>query len=567
MRKSLLKQITYLIGIIFVASCIAFFTIANYSVKKARDVLVDESLNETIICANNIESRLSTLHEHIYTLAIDIYYSGNTNAADKELDVLNVKQICDQMDRKLVVSTDMDLIFMYDIYTNQHILRASDRINPFDVENIKGELFEYCIDHANASSNLAWTIVTINGVDYFYEAIHMGKYRVGCLSTTSNVVSKSDAFLGEDSALFIKYNDELYPAYGDQQLLDYVDDNYAGKSNKYIVSYAAKPACSVHVLSIMPSHVSIKDIEVVVYLLVMESIVIVFLIMFLSRFTDHQIRKPLESLLSANERLSKGDLTYHLNEGEADSEEFNNIYKSYNSMVDQISDLKIESYEMRLKEDENRLRMLRAQVRPHTFLNGFTTISNMTYTQKPEAIREYINAFARFTRYMLHTSSDMTTIASEMQHIKTYVDLQKKKSVVNIVLNASVEDEVKEAEIPFLLVYSLVENSVKHALVPTQDLMIYIKCSRYESDDFKGILIVEEDNGKGFDEEYLQKFSESLMNDDYTKEHLGLTNVKYTLRLLYQRSDLLSISNSGDGGARIEIRIPMKEGNHETVNM
>jgi len=42
----------------------------------------------------------------------------------------------------------------------------------------------------------------------------------------------------------------------------------------------------------------------------------------------------------------------------------------------------------------------------------------------------------------------------------------------------------------------------------------------------------------------------------FTKEHLGLTNVRYTLHLAYCRNDLLRISNREEGGARVEIRIP-----------
>ena len=44
-----------------------------------------------------------------------------------------------------------------------------------------------------------------------------------------------------------------------------------------------------------------------------------------------------------------------------------------------------------------------------------------------------------------------------------------------------------------------------------------------------------------------------------TKEHLGLSNVRYTLHLVYRRGDLLRISNRETGGAHVEIWIPDEE--------
>ena len=61
------------------------------------------------------------------------------------------------------------------------------------------------------------------------------------------------------------------------------------------------------------------------------------------------------------------------------------------------------------------------------------------------------------------------------------------------------------------------------------------------------------------------------MNDDpnsiFAKEHLGMSNVRYTLNLIYNCSDLLHISNRECGGAHIEIWIPDEEEKHETFDL
>ena len=51
------------------------------------------------------------------------------------------------------------------------------------------------------------------------------------------------------------------------------------------------------------------------------------------------------------------------------------------------------------------------------------------------------------------------------------------------------------------------------------------------------------------------------------KEHLGLSNVRYTLSLTYHRDDLLGLSNRPQGGARVELWIPDEEDSHETSDL
>ena len=90
---------------------------------------------------------------------------------------------------------------------------------------------------------------------------------------------------------------------------------------------------------------------------------------------------------------------------------------------------------------------------------------------------------------------------------------------------------------------------------------------RYEEEGFKGIKLTEEDNGSGFSENALSKLEEANPDDLFTKEHLGLTNVRYSLNMIYRRDDLLRLSNKPEGGAVIELLIPDEEIKDETTGM
>ena len=121
-------------------------------------------------------------------------------------------------------------------------------------------------------------------------------------------------------------------------------------------------------------------------------------------------------------------------------------------------------------------------------------------------------------------------------------------------------EEVLLKRIPYLILFSLVENSFKHAMTLVNTMYVSIKGEIYCEEGFEGIRLIEEDNGGGFTAEALLKLSNADNDDLFTKEHLGLTNVRYSLNLIYNRDDLLRLSNKPEGGARIELLIPDTDG-------
>ena len=185
----------------------------------------------------------------------------------------------------------------------------------------------------------------------------------------------------------------------------------------------------------------------------------------------------------------------------------------------------------------------------------------MTYVSPPEEIRAYIASFARYVRYMLNMSSTWTTVAGELDHIRNFLKMQETRFPGSITCTLECPPEEENHPIPFLLLFTLVENSIKHAMTLYEPLGITLTCQRVEEENFTGIRLTEEDTGSGFTREALDKLFENNPDSLFVKEHLGLTNVRYTLKLIYRRNDLLRISNRECGGAHIEIYIPDQEEN------
>ena len=272
-----------------------------------------------------------------------------------------------------------------------------------------------------------------------------------------------------------------------------------------------------------------------------------------------KVARPTQMLIHANQELASGNTEFRLRKEEAGSLEYEALYDSFNTMADQIVDLRIQAYDLKLREEQNKLTMLRAQVKPHSFLNAVTTVSNMTYINRPEEIRSYIASFAKFIRYMLKVTSPWTTLAEELDHIRNYLKMQQIRAPEGIHCTIDCQEDIGATRIPFLMLYTLVENSIKHAMTLYEPMELKLTCRHVRTPGFTGLILTEEDSGAGFPPEIIEQLLSADPDSIYTKEHLGLTNVRYTLNLIYRRSDLLRISNRERGGARVEILIPEEE--------
>ena len=394
---------------------------------------------------------------------------------------------------------------------------------------------------------------------YFMKSVRLGKYVVGAYSGTGHYLAEQSVnIIGEDSSCLLDDGERLFFFGGDEDISGALDPETLRHERPRSVSVVSAPLPLLDATVYITSHVgSVFDGNATTaVLLLIDAAVCLLLVIYLLILLRRKVAKPTAELMEANRRLASGETDFRLDAAKAGSREFEALYDSYNDMAAQIVSLRIAAYDMKLAEERSKLTMLRAQLKPHTFLNAITTISNMTFSNAPEEIRAYIADFARFVRYMLKTSSPWTTVEEELKNIRSYLNMQERRSPDSIHLTAECEPEAASARIPYLLLFTLVENSIKHAMTLYTPMELLIRCARVDDADFTGTRLIVEDNGDGFPPEVIEKFVEERDDPVFTKEHLGLSNVRYTLNLVYHRSDLLRLGTREGGGARVEIWIP-----------
>lgn len=183
-----------------------------------------------------------------------------------------------------------------------------------------------------------------------------------------------------------------------------------------------------------------------------------------------------------------------------------------------------------------------SQIQPHFLYNVLTTISNLCVTD-PEEAEETTVLFSQYLRTNLDSlrNQEPVPFSTELMHIKTYVELEKKR--FGDILN--VEYDIKEQAflVPSLGLQPIVENSIKHGIRgKNAPGLIKISTDRIE----EGYRIIIEDDGVGFDMNMPPK--------EDGRSHVGMNNVRERLKQMCNAS--MKIESAPGEGCRTEIIVP-----------
>lgn len=195
------------------------------------------------------------------------------------------------------------------------------------------------------------------------------------------------------------------------------------------------------------------------------------------------------------------------------------------------------------------IQALQAQINPHFLFNALNTIMSVCRTD-PETARRLLGHLGDFFRRNLQHPEQSVTLATEIEHVRSYLAIEKARFGSRLEVEIHMEPAVAGYLLPALTLQPLVENAVKHGLLPQKEggkIVITAK----ETED--GAVIRVEDNGVGID---LNKASQLLEGHAPTNTNLGLRNVHDRLRLLYGPSSGLKVRWRPGGGTIMEFSLP-----------
>ncbi|MCF0136543.1 MAG: histidine kinase [Lachnospiraceae bacterium] len=300
-------------------------------------------------------------------------------------------------------------------------------------------------------------------------------------------------------------------------------------------------------------------------------------ILFIGRAMNRQLITPLRLLWESFRKISD-DTGYRIRERSTLSE-INDFYDGFNDMLDTIQQEKRKKEQSQLDAAHARLQYFQLQIRPHFYLNCLKNINAMASIHEDEKIQQVVYLMSDYIRYIFQDSRGMIPLQEELEAAQGYVDLCSAMGR-SLELTFDLDSDGLQSDCLPMIVLTFIENSIKHSKdVPHLTMHIRTRMEQVkESDktgknpgtsslgtvdaaekDGEGILyhnITITDNGLGFSEEALNALNKADPSDlQYRRNHIGISNVRYRLWLLY--GSLASVEFSNDeGNAVVHIRYP-----------
>ena len=218
---------------------------------------------------------------------------------------------------------------------------------------------------------------------------------------------------------------------------------------------------------------------------------------------------------------------------------------------------KQKEHEADMKYQQSEYKALNALMNPHFIFNSLNNIQGLINKDEKRIANEYLVIFSDLVRQNMHNiSKGFISLQQELNLIENYLTLEKLrfKELVNYELLIDEEVDTDDIMIPPLMIQPLVENAVKHGLLPRQSPDSMVSIHVLEKDNQLYIEIT--DNGIGL--------TRSLQSKNRLYESFGLTNLQKRidhLKKIQQREIHIEVAELRNGdqvtGTRASVRISL----------
>lgn len=280
-----------------------------------------------------------------------------------------------------------------------------------------------------------------------------------------------------------------------------------------------------------------------------------------SSYLSYSMSRPIGQLMSFMQKAESGDLTIR-HWGDR-TDEVGMLGRSFNAMLVKIKQLLSLTELQERQKREAELRSLQAHIKPHFLYNTLDTIHWMARKKGADDVAQMVESLSKLFRIGLSRGSDVIPLADEIEHIRSYLQIQQTryKDKLNFTLN--VAPGVQRVSVLKLILQPIVENAIYHGIKERRGpghILI-------EADEHDGHLIIRiADDGKGMPVGRLFSLRERL-NASFAAEDepgetgqthgYGMMNIQARLKLTFGEAYGLYIDSETDTGTTVTMIHPI----------
>ena len=350
--------------------------------------------------------------------------------------------------------------------------------------------------------------------------------------------------ISEDSTKIAGYEDGTYEL------------NLNGSRANYVVSSIAYTGWKV--VGVVPDKIQTISINKFRYYVIITIIFLIMMLLVVNKIVSGKISRPILNLNDSVKSYEAGGKNRIYIGG---SSEIRDLGYSVQKSYEQIEDLMKEIIRQQNERRKSEMDALQSQINPHFLYNTLESITWMVEAGKNKEAVFMISELAKLLRISLSKGRTIIKISDELQHSKSYMNIQMVRYKERFKIRFEVDDEINDYCIVKLVIQPILENAIYYGVgdIDIDDGEIVVTGKKINDD----IFITVEDNGIGMREEVVENI---LKDNNKTPKHgsgVGVINVHSRIKLMFGDEYGLSVESEADEGTKVTIHIPAIPFNEE----
>lgn len=559
---SLRQQLVLIFLAVAIPLAVLLSVLQYLSALSARDRMSASAASNLELFTSTLANQMASTESYLLnTSQNNARFRSLSEADDRTQCYLDLYEIMQGFPSVLATNDSLMAVFLYSGTNNLSVGRYNT-VEGTSAERVsrKLELESYLTDFRLRSSRAQtnWYLRTVGDSLYLMRTV---EYRNAALTAVIDVEQVFSSLLksyGLDGETFVYSGDSLLIGDADAcpQQLEWNEKGYCmvkrGRRQYIAVQCEIQTLTVLYLTPYQRISTGYTTYEILLTVaLVFSALSIPFLIFYLK----HEIIMPMGRLVATMDRIGSGELTARPDIDYRNAE-FTRVNETFNRMIDQITQLKIDSYEKELEARRNEMTALKLQIRPHFVLNCLKSVYAMVQTGSAEDAQQLILLLSRYLRYILSFNQTTTSLQTEVEQCANYASLSSVGQAEPVELVCEIDPAMSDLPIPPVSLLTLVENSIKHGKVIGRPLRLFITAKLLQTEQSRVANITVSDTGGGFSPEDLKQLN-SAMPQEENGHHVGLHNVIRRLQLLYGEQTAVAFANRRGGGARVELFLPL----------
>ncbi len=560
------------IGILVIMLPLIFVLVFNnfYAISVVHNQ-VAESYNNTIaLYMKQVDNNLGDVDRYLSNIAALNYNLQIMNFSTDQSDYTLAKmrlwtKIFDEVAIYEVVSS----MFVYVESRNDFLEIANMGTYSGKQQEVVDYIISTCDETANYSKthNEKWYVDKIDQDYYLFRILKMNDCYIGAWINIKNLIIPLNTInRGQKDRLIFVTDDgqammnQIVIESNNIKLNIDLDKYYiSGGKDKYLIVGEKSERGNFGLMALIPEKEMLENLPYLSKAITFISIGLIALLPLCLIFIRNVVLVPLMRMMATMKRIQQGNLEVRI-EPYRTSEEFQIVNETFNNMMTQINDLKINVYEEKINRQKVELQHLQLQLKPHFFMNALNIIHILAKSKNFELIQEMSQCLIQYLRFIFKSNLSFVPMNDELKHVKNYIRIQELRLDKKLSCAFYVPEFLLDLPIPPLIIHTFVENAIKYAITLDNSTTLSIRAEFVDMGELEPYLkIIISDTGKGFSPEVLSELRKGHRIVNQEGEHIGIWNVVQRLMLLYEGRANIHFKNGESGGAIVEIVLPITE--------